>query len=426
MRREEFLAKACLSEAWRRLVWRMGIFAVCKFPADEKPEPYDINYIDGIAHYFSPETHQWEIIEDVEKDTEIFYVDDAFAVTPDNYPGLKESKKTTVGRYVYNWIVTQYAFGTRMPYYEGKNPKELEREIFSRCLESDDDNPEDEESIRPAMVGKFVQAINELRPMCGVIAPTGSIRSLYIHPDAEKVLKALLEKYKDDLSAANIKKIEDAMDALDKEWLSGDQSIKFYSSKKSRARRRKLFYFYGIESSFKEGNDFTLIPKSLISSSKMEYLVDKFNNARAGSYSRGAETAKGGEMVRILSMIFMNHRIVKGDCGTKLRVTVLLNEANKKRYIGMTADHNGKLIEVDKAFVEANMGKYIKLRRPFLCQMEHIDCCSACSSELKAEEPEAVFVEITSGMSNVMGAAMSAMHGSDNNVVEFVPKLHIT
>lgn len=425
MNKNDYLSAACMAEAWRRLVWRMAIFSVSIFPENEAPEEYDLTYIDDYPHYFSTEEMKWLPIEGCNKGEEIFYVNEAFVVTPDNYPGLAENKKSTVGRYVYNWITTQYAFGTRMPYFEGDDPKKLERELFDKCLESDDDNPDDTTSIRPHMVGKFVQAIQELRPICGVIAPTGSIRSLYVHPDAEKVLHALLEKYKDDMSAANVKKIEEAMDELDKEWLSGDQSIDFYSSKKSRMRRRKLMYFYGIESAFKEGNDFTLIPKSLIGTSKMEFLVDKFNNARFGSHSRGAETAKGGEAVRILQMIFMNHRVVPGDCGTKLRHTVLIHEGNRTRYIGMTCDDNGKLVEVDKKFIDSHMGKYIKLRRPILCQQKSIDCCSACASLLKAEEPEAVFVDISSGMSNVMSAAMGAMHGTENNVVEFNPLFHI-
>ncbi|HHJ0714833.1 TPA: hypothetical protein ACQFDA_004762, partial [Escherichia coli] len=87
-----------------------------------------------------------------------------------------------------------------------------------------------------------------------------------------------------------IVKIEKALDELDKQWLSGDQSIEFYNSPKSRMRRRKLMLMYGIESSFQEGGNYTLIPNALVEVDKagMDNLVAKFNSIREGSFSRGA------------------------------------------------------------------------------------------------------------------------------------------
>ncbi|MCT7476088.1 hypothetical protein N5V81_13980 [Escherichia coli] len=75
----------------------------------------------------------------------------------------------------------------------------------------------------------------------------------------------MLLKHKDELdNPAVIVMIEKALDELDKEWLSGDQSVEFYSSPKARMRRRKLMLMYGIQTAFKEGADFTLIPTSLM------------------------------------------------------------------------------------------------------------------------------------------------------------------
>jgi len=279
------------------------------------------------------------------------------------------------------------------------------------------------------MIERFVSGLHELAPLTSGIAPTGTLRSLTVHPDAYKIRDALLLKHKDELDdPAVIVKIEKALDELDKEWLSGDQSIEFYNSPKSRMRRRKLMLMYGIESSFQEGGHYTLIPNALVEVDKagMENLVAKFNSIREGSFSRGAETAKGGEQVRIIQMIFQNHRIVPGDCGTKLTYPVVITEDNVKRYVGMNAMVNGKLTPLSEEYLKQQLGKVVRLRRPILCQYGHIDTCTACSSANKGEEPRAIAADISSAFSNVMSVAMAAMHGKETVVHEFNPSIHIT
>jgi len=434
MNRIEYLAAACKSEAWRRLVWRLSVFNVCQFPANEQPQQYDITYIDGFPHYYEESDEdspaEWIRITDVPKDRELFYAEDRFDVTPDMYPGLAKTVSVGAGRYVFNWIVIYYAFGTRLPFLEeGGSPMVYQKEIYARCLDNEEDDPDNVDAIRPSMVGKFIQGLSEIAPMTIAVAPTGTLRSLTVHPDTYKIRDALLLKHKDELdNPAVIVMIEKALDELDTEWLSGDQSIQFYASKKARMRRRKLMLMYGIETSFKEGADFTLIPTALVEekSSGLSHLVDKYNSTREGSFMRGAETAKGGEQVRIIQMIFQNHRILNDDCGTKLTHQVKLSPVNAKRYLGMNHMVNGNIQQVTADFVKANMGKFINLRRPLLCQQGHVDCCAGCASEEKAKEERAIAADIATGFSNVMLNAMGAMHGRETVVEEFDPFLHIT
>lgn len=83
-------------------------------------------------------------------------------------------------------------------------------------------------------------------------------------------------------------------------------------------------------------------------------------------------------------------------------------------------------VPLTKERLEERIGKFVDIRRPILCQMPHIDTCAGCASAAKAEQPRAVAADIASGASNVMGAAMSSMHGSDTVVSEFIPAIHIT
>ena len=199
MNKIEYLVAACNAEAWRRLVWRIAVFNVAIFnEKGEPPEQYDLNYIDGLPHYWENEETKWVPIEGCKKDEELFVPEEQFELRPEMYPGLAGPIPTTVGRYVFNWIAIYYAFGTRLPYLaESRDPLAYRKEMYERCVEYDDTDPDNEDAIRPYMIGRFVGGLHELAPLCRGIAPTGTIRSLTTHPDAYKVRDALLLKHKD-------------------------------------------------------------------------------------------------------------------------------------------------------------------------------------------------------------------------------------
>ena len=435
MRKLEYLKLACKEGAWRRLGWRLSIFTQSMFPKDVDPEAYDLNFVDGVPNYFSPETGKWEEFEDATPNEPLFDTNDLIDIYPADYPGLTERVDTTPGYLVFNWVVLYFAFEGRIAYFnveQGDDPMLLESEIYSRCLVDGDDwdglSDEDKaKTISPEMVGRFVQGLYEIGPLAKVISPTGTLRSLSAHPDAEKVLKALLFKHKDELTdPAVIVNIEKAMDDLDKQWLSHDRSYEFYASKKARMRRRKLFYTYGIEAAFHEAGNYTLIPDPLMAATvNLDELVAMYNSIREGSYLRGAETAKGGELVRIIFMIFQNHRVVPGDCGTKIRSVRTLTSENINRYLGLNIDNSGKLVTLTKDNKSQFVGKQVRFRRAFLCNMNHIDTCSACAGGAKADEPRAPAADVSTGASNIMLSSMGAMHGKETKVVMFDPLLHI-
>lgn len=68
MNKIDYLVAACKAEAWRRLVWRIAVFNVAIFnEKGEPPEQYDLNYIDGLPHYWENEEIKWVPIEGCKK-----------------------------------------------------------------------------------------------------------------------------------------------------------------------------------------------------------------------------------------------------------------------------------------------------------------------------------------------------------------------
>src|SRR5690606_16419766 len=95
--------------------------------------------------------------------------------------------------------------------------------------------------------------------------PAASPKALQTHPDAPKLRAELLEKYKDRLhDPAVIAEIQNALVALDKEWLKGDPVEGFFLGDKVwNTARKRMFTIHGPESGFEEGGDAELIVNSL-------------------------------------------------------------------------------------------------------------------------------------------------------------------
>lgn len=425
MNKVEYLKAACNAQAWRRLVWRLSLFTVSRFPKDSIPKDYDLNYREGKVWYYLGD--EWLTISGVTDDDGLFVPEEPLKLEKDDYPNLAQPIETTVGKYFYNWLVIYYPFGTKFPYQQSNDhPRKFSKGLAPLFKDPDPKLP-DEITIDGTMMGRFVQACAELDSMSLGIVPTGTLRSLETHPDMYKLRDALLIKYKDRLDdPATIVLIQDELDKLDAEWLAGDQSIDFFQGSKARMRRRKLFLVHGIEGSFREDGKFDFIPTSLIEGGDLTQLVAKFNSVREGSYDRGAETAKGGEQVRIIQSIYQNHKVVAGDCGTKVSQTITVNGFNKNTLVGFNYITDKGLVSLTQEIVNSLEGKTIKLRRPLLCKMDHVDTCAACSSQEKATQPRTVATDISGGASNSMYAAMGAMHGVDTVVSEFIPEFHIT
>ena len=142
MRKLEYLKLACKEGAWRRLGWRLSIFTQSMFPSNVEPEAYDLNFVDGVPNYFSPETNKWEEFEDATPNEPLFDTNDLIDIYPADYPGLTQRVDTTPGYLVFNWVVLYFAFEGRIAYFnveQGDDPLMLESEIYSRCLVDGDD-----------------------------------------------------------------------------------------------------------------------------------------------------------------------------------------------------------------------------------------------------------------------------------------------
>lgn len=423
MKKSELYRLSLAADKWKHLSWRQTIFNLSILPDDFKPADYDLDYKDELCHYYLD--GEWKEIEDAVKGEPLYHPNEEYLLLAGDW-GNNEDLYTTYGRALTNFTVWKFSVGTRFDYVNEFILPDAWLEKNKCEIVDDDSIPEGGNYITATEMGKFAQGIQELKVLAPMVTSTGSEITLTTHPDMDEVRERLIKEAGDDITkAVTVSNIIEKLDKLDKEWLSQDHSIEYYSSPKSRNRRRKLYVIEGVSTAFKDDGTFTLQSDPLLARWKKSDMVTKFNDSREGAYQRGSETAKGGEKVVFLQSTFQNHVVKPGNCGAK-PLNVEINDFNYKNYVGLNHDDGKTLTPLSEEDLKKAIGTALPIRRAFLCKEEHVDFCSSCASLKYAEVPRAIANETSSIGSYIMYGSMSAMHATDLKVAEFITNYHIS
>lgn len=245
-------------------------------------------------------------------------------------------------------------------------------------------------------------------------------KSFTTHPDIPKRKKELLSKLtpeqkKDPLVLANI---EDELLKMDREYLAGDDADLFHSAVGSKSydiHRKKLMIMVGAIPAFSDKGDveFDLIENSLAEGMDKNNFDVYVNEVYKGSYSRGAETAKGGELTKYVLRVYQDLSVKELDCGSKEYMTIeLVNDQKSKansKLLGRTLPNGGVC---DMTYLTSNLGKTIQIRDPLYCKSKNGICykCMGNNFERVGEVDIGSYIlDISSG---IMMISMKNMHGT--------------
>lgn len=246
-------------------------------------------------------------------------------------------------------------------------------------------------------------------------------KSFTTHPDMVNRKKELFSKLseEDKKNPLILSKIEDELLALDKEYIKGDDADVFHAAQGGKSydvHRKKLFITVGAIPSFSDKGEaeFNLIENSL-SEGWDKYSFDtRVNEIYKGSYDRGAETAKGGELTKYVLRVFQDLAVSEDDCGSTLGVTVeLTDNATDKanlQFVGRTNLENN--LPFSKEEILSNLGKTIKMRDPLFCKSKSGICykCMGYNFErIKEIDIGSYILDVSSG---IMMISMKNMHGT--------------
>ena len=430
MNKRDYFVKAIQAGAYRYKRWIIEAFTITRSePGDEIGDhPYAL-YRDpdhGYA-FHDPVTNEPVFIEGIRKDSPPFAFMEAMSAFPGDLPNLKEGVSTTYGQFLVNAYVLVHAFNDRIPYMNGEiSAKRLESEVAKRFADQPKVGEErDPDKIYTEQYLEFGKAAISLEGLASICVVSATPKTLTCDPLIAKRRKELLEQYKDRLNDPIIQeKIEAELKRIDRDWMRGDPGERFFlKSEMYDVVRKKMFLLQGASEGM--GSDTEYITDPITDGWKPDHIPAIINNLRDGSYSRGAQTALGGEQTKFLYRIFQNSRIVEDDCGTKRGMRVLMTEELAERYISNNYLEQGKTIEITKENAKSLIGKTIEIRYPTYCITPNANYCAACMGKELAKNPNALSSYSASIGSTFMLSMMAAMHGKAlrTQEVDFVSSL---
>lgn len=420
----EYYIEALQAQTYKKLDWILSCFTVTDYPVFEEGKwdtfytyqlvrsttsPEQLFFVDSIEQSITP-------LEQYQPGQPLFSFKDRIELKANDLPNVSNPTETNYGNVLVNAYILCYPFGDKIPFMTGKmTGGAIEEQIVHRLKAYDprvDKTTRDPAFIYVDELITHNDAVSALEGLCMIAVPSISLETMVPTPGVLELRDKLLKKHAHELdNPAVIADMMSQLAAYEKEKLKGTSAEGFYISGKAYdVIRMKRFIMYGIEGGLGTG-DPHFISRSLKEGWDMEQFPAMVDGLRGGSYSRGIETAVGGEWVKHFQRVFQNIKVVEPDCGVTDGMEWTLMFYNYKRFIGLYQIVNNKSIKLDESTAQSLIGKTIKVRTPMLCNTVAPNFCETCCGEAISASANALH-SVTSEIGSVfMLARMKNMHG---------------
>lgn len=425
MKRQELLIGAIRAELYKKFDWIVSAFAITKEDPDayRKGDSYVYRIVQTPTGNFcvgKDDPSQLILIEDAPVGEPIFKFNEKITIDQSICQNVREGQiETTIGQLMVNKICIVEAFGDKIPYVTGKvTVSALEAMIAEKLV----DNPPDGESwSRPDVIYvkeylALIDSFSYLERFAQLCAWAATEKTMLPPTGIDAFKKELLKKYEGKLTdPVELSKFEKELQDFDDAYLKDDPSYgAFTSGKIKNIARKKMFLGLGAEDGFTQSLNVVPVLNSLEEGWPTEptQYTAMMNASRAGSFSRGSETVKGGVSAKVMLRAAGNMKIVDEDCGTTLGIHRQFDESNIKQIVGREVRMKNEWIVV-KNLTDAEhlMGRPLIVRSPMFCKLDGDNLCSHCAGEKLAENKNGVSIALTEISSKIMTALLKAMHG---------------
>ena len=425
---DKFLSFAVRQGCHRKSAWLLSLFAVVQESDKEKNNIYPGKLItEPFGFFFYDESLNKVKIDTSRKITEpLFQLKDPLVVTRDLYPSLKVDKlESTVGRYFLNYIVIHEVFGHRLEYINKKfSPNQIEVLIYPLIKDNPvDGEARDENAIYVDDYVRCGKAVTYIESFSDVFVETITEVGLRPAPGRKQFKKELLTKYEGKLNdPVEMAKFEAELEKFDSDYLKQDPSYGNFMSGKVKAARMAAYLTQGgVSNGFTESMEVTPVIQSLEDgvSTDQKGFVAQVNEARFGSFSRGAETINGGVVAKDLLRAADNWKIVKGDCGTKNGIQRKYNKDDIRNLVGRYLLLGGKsvLIETEEQASKFT-DKEIIVRSPQYCSKGKTNTCEVCAGLALSKFPDGLTIPLTEVSGGILSDSLKLMHNTKLEAVE--------
>lgn len=424
MRKHELLLSGLRAGLYKQFDWIVSVFAITREdPEAYKGDSYTYRIVQTSTGNFcigQNDPNELILIDDAPVGQPLFKFDEKITVDNQVCRNVGEEPiETTVGQLLFNLISIVEAFGAKIPYVTGKvTVSALETLIAAKLI---DNAKEGEASDRTDVIYvheylAMIDTFSYLERFAQLCAWAATEKTLVAPVGIETFKKQLLAKYEGKLTdPVELSKYEKELQDFDDAYLKDDPSYgAFTSGKIKNIARKKMFLGLGAEDGFTQSLSVTPVINSLEEGWPTEptQYTAMMNASRAGSFSRGAETVKGGVSAKVMLRAAGNIKIIETDCGTTIGIHRQLDETNIKQVVGREVRMKNEWVKVKNLSDAENlMGRPIIVRSPMFCKLDGDNLCSHCAGEKLAENKNGVSIALTEISSKIMTALLKAMHG---------------
>jgi len=329
---------------------------------------------------------------------------------------LDKNTKTTLGRFIVNYILIEFPYGGRLPYIHGDITHTMFIEATKEALSS--------EVITVDDYKIFVNSCTYLEELNKLYTPSSTEKLVSPPPGLKKFKLELSKEYVKkhgvdwDKDPSMVVEYDNALKKYYSDYIKDDPSDGVMANAKTKGNALSKKYL-----TFSSTNAFGAqehIDESLLEGypEDPEKLSALFNTTRAASYSRGAETQKGGAVAKSVLRATSSMRIEGDDCGTPYGKRVDLNNDNVNNYLGRYIISKNTLTEITKKNINSLVGKTVTIRSPMYCIAKAPTICKTCMGKLASGKPNGISLIVTNISSIMTTAALKAMHKSTISTVK--------
>jgi hypothetical protein len=297
---------------------------------------------------------------------------------------ISYNTKTTVGRYIFNVMITNPVFGAALPYINEPLDKKRYGNLFT-----DLSNMLLMDKITSQQFAQFQENIIWLNNFTEILIPGVTMNLLILPEEIKAELQRLILANKEAVINNDIIKyvnnVEKPILAFAKKWYKENDpsGMQLYSLKKPSFDNnfKNMFIEVGAIKDIATGK-FVISTGNFNDGINPEEYNYYANQAVNASFSRGVSTQYAGAKVKEFATAFESLVIDPGtDCGNKRYISIAVTEDNVNDVIWRWIDDgNDGILLLTPDNIGKYMGKTVKCRTPLYCKSENI--CEKCAGDL--------------------------------------------
>lgn len=331
-------------------------------------------------------------------------------ISKDTLLSIDDDVTTEFGKFIVNYFMVEYPFKGVLKYVTGDVSASTIVDIVKDYLSEDKITADDYKL--------FVWSCTYLESLSRLVTPSSTYKLVTppknIDSFKTKLRNEMIGKYGDSWSddPSNIVEYDTKLKGYYSDYIKDDPSNGVLADGKAKDNAlAKKYLTFSSTNAFGESEH---IDSSLLDGypEDPKKLAAMYNTIRSASYSRGAETQKGGAVAKDVLRATASIRIDQDDCKVKYGKSYKLDKNNSKSLLGRYIISNSNVIKLTMDNISDYIDATIIVRSPMYCKSTHPSLCKICVGEKGSGYENGVPLIVTNISSVLTTSALKAMHNT--------------